>query len=73
MRHYPYDKMVCGLVDMRLYAGHSAAAPVLEKITAWAGKTFDRANHLADPSHKCTTTAIRRNGTRSRESLRAYS
>jgi hypothetical protein len=31
MGHYTYDKLVCGLVDMRLYAGNSQAIPMLEK------------------------------------------
>ncbi|HET7216999.1 MAG TPA: beta-L-arabinofuranosidase domain-containing protein, partial [Vicinamibacterales bacterium] len=51
MRHYPYDKMVCGLVDLHLYAGHDAAIPMLEKVTAFAAKAFDRSNNLADPTH----------------------
>ena len=51
MRHYPYDKLVCGLVDLQLYAGHDAAIPVLEKVTDFAIKTLDRSNNLADPNH----------------------
>ncbi len=51
MGHYTYDKLVSGLVDMRLYAGNSQAIPMLEKVTAYAGRTFDRSNHLADPTH----------------------
>jgi DUF1680 family protein len=51
MGHYTYDKLVCGLVDMHLYAGHSQAIPLLEKATAYASRTLDRSNHLADPSH----------------------
>jgi len=51
MRHYPYDKLVCGLVDLQLYAGHAPAIPMLEKVTAFAIKTLDRSNNLADPSH----------------------
>lgn len=51
MGHYPFDKMVCGLVDLHLYAGVEAAIPLLERITAFASKTLDRSNHLADPSH----------------------
>ena len=26
MRHYPFDKLVCGLVDLQLYADHAPAA-----------------------------------------------
>lgn len=51
MRHYPYDKLVCGLVDLQLYAGHEPAIPLLERVTDFASKTFDRSNNLADPSH----------------------
>lgn len=36
MRHYPYDKLVCGLVDLRLYGGVPEAVPMLEKVTNWA-------------------------------------
>lgn len=51
MGHYPYDKMVCGLVDLQLYARHPDAAGVLEKTTDFARRTFSRENRLADPSH----------------------
>ena len=44
MRHYPWDKLVCGLVDLHLYAGLSEAIPVLEKTTAWAMANLDRTN-----------------------------
>jgi hypothetical protein len=49
MQHYPYEKMVCGLVDMHKYGGHADAIPLLEKITAWASKTFSRENVPAAP------------------------
>jgi uncharacterized protein len=51
MRHYPYDKLVCGLVDLQVYADYEAAIPLLEKVTDFASKTLDRSNNLADPSH----------------------
>lgn len=52
MGHYPFDKMVCGLVDLQAYAGHAAAGPVLERITAFASTHFERARMpLADPTH----------------------
>ena len=51
MRHYPYDKLVCGLVDLQLYTGHEPAISLLEKVTDFASKTLDRSNNLADPSH----------------------
>ena len=44
LRHYTYDKMVCGLVDMQLYADYPDALPILEKITDWASRTFSREN-----------------------------
>jgi hypothetical protein len=49
MRHYPFDKLVCGLVDMQAYAEHPAAVPLLEKVTAWASRTFSRENEPAIP------------------------
>jgi DUF1680 family protein len=49
MRHYPYEKLVCGLVDMHKYAEHPDAIPLLEKTTAWASKTFSRENVPAAP------------------------
>src|SRR5215469_2345948 len=44
LRHYAFDKTVCGLVDMQLYLGHPDAVPLLTKITGWASKNFDHAN-----------------------------
>jgi len=49
MRVYPYEKLVCGLVDMHEYAGHSDAMPLLEKVTAFASKSFDRTRQPAAP------------------------
>ena len=49
MGHYPYDKIVGGLVDMQLYAGRPDAVSILEKITDWAGRTFDRENAPGNP------------------------
>jgi len=37
---YAYDKLLCGLVDLQVYAGISAAAPLLERTLAWAMATF---------------------------------
>jgi len=52
MRHYPFDKMVGGLVDLDLYAGHRAARAVLDRITDFAIRDFERpAAPLADPTH----------------------
>lgn len=49
MRHYAYDKLVCGLVDMQEYAGQQNAMAILEKVTDWASKNFDRARVPAAP------------------------
>src|SRR3954467_13766097 len=46
---YPYEKLVCGLVDMQQYAGESRALPLLERVTAYASKTFDRTRQPAAP------------------------
>jgi hypothetical protein len=44
MRHYPFDKMVCGLVDLQIFGDCPDAIPLLTKITGWASKTFNREN-----------------------------
>ncbi|HEY4611976.1 MAG TPA: beta-L-arabinofuranosidase domain-containing protein [Bacteroidota bacterium] len=49
MRHYPYDKLVCGLVDMKKYAGYDDAIPLLERVTDFAMKNLDRENQPAVP------------------------
>jgi hypothetical protein len=51
MRHYAYDKLVCGLLDMHLYAGHPDALPLLEKVTNFAEKSFEREPKTVTPSH----------------------
>jgi len=51
MRHYTYDKLVCGLVDMHRYTGTAQAIEILERVTDYASRTFDRRNNLVDPSH----------------------
>lgn len=48
MAPYPWEKLVCGLVDLQRYAGYYGALPVLEETTAWAARTFDRSRRLAD-------------------------
>jgi hypothetical protein len=47
MQHYAFDKLVCGLVDMHLYAGRGDAILLLEKVTDWASKTFRHENRPA--------------------------
>ncbi len=49
MGPYPYEKLVCGLVDMHEYAGSSDAIPLLGKVTEWASRTFDRTRTPAAP------------------------
>jgi DUF1680 family protein len=49
MRHYPFDKLVGGLVDMQAYAENASAVPLLEKVTGWASRTFSRDNEPAIP------------------------
>jgi hypothetical protein len=49
MRLYPYEKLVCGLTDMYVYAGQQDAMPLLERVTDYAGKTFDRTRAPAGP------------------------
>ena len=51
MRHYAFDKLVCGLVELQRYAGHEPAIAMLEKVTAFAAREFSRENQLADPTH----------------------
>lgn len=49
MMPYPYEKMVCGLVDMHEFVGHPEAMPLLERVTNWSSKNFDRARVPANP------------------------
>jgi DUF1680 family protein len=51
MRHYPFDKLVCGLVDLKLYADHEPGLGILERVVDFAIRNFDRGNQRADPSH----------------------
>lgn len=51
MRHYPFDKLVCGLVDMQLYASHPDAVTLLQKTTDWARRTLEHENMIVVPSH----------------------
>ncbi len=49
MTHYPYEKLVGGLVDMQLYADYPDTTAMLEKVTDWAAKNFDRTRAPAAP------------------------
>lgn len=51
MRHYAFDKMVCGLVDLKRYAGHPDATAILAKTTAFARGSFEHTNMVVVPSH----------------------
>jgi DUF1680 family protein len=44
MRHYPFEKLVCGLVDLQVYGGIDQAGPMLEKVADWASKNLSREN-----------------------------
>jgi DUF1680 family protein len=48
MRPYDWEKLVCGLVDLHLYAGTVAALPILAQATDWAASTFDRTRRPSD-------------------------
>jgi uncharacterized protein len=47
MRHYAWEKLCCGLVDMHLYADDPNAMPLLEKMTDYASKNFEHQNMSA--------------------------
>jgi DUF1680 family protein len=49
MRHYPFEKLVGGLVDMQLYAGYPGTTEMLEKVAGWASKNLDRTRAAAAP------------------------
>jgi DUF1680 family protein len=49
MGHYPFDKLVCGLMDLKVYADFSDAIPMLEKVVDFASKKFSRENIPASP------------------------
>jgi DUF1680 family protein len=48
-KHYPFDKMVCGLLDMHLYTGNPDALPLLKKLTETARTQLGRTRSLASP------------------------
>jgi DUF1680 family protein len=51
MRHYTFDKLACGLLDMHLYASHPDAPRLLEKVTGPAIRTLEREPRTVTPSH----------------------
>jgi DUF1680 family protein len=52
MGTYAWEKMACGLVDMALYADYDRELNLLEKITGWAMRRFDRARSPATPDDR---------------------
>jgi hypothetical protein len=54
MDTYAYDKAVCGLVDLHLYADVAEAIPILENITRWGDRTFSRERSLHDRTDPTT-------------------
>jgi hypothetical protein len=51
MRHYAFDKLTCGLLDLHLYAGVADSIPLLERVTTHAQKSFEREPRTVTPSH----------------------
>jgi DUF1680 family protein len=51
MRHYPFDKMVCGLVDMKRYGDHPDAVGLLGRISRFARRSFEHENMVVVPGH----------------------
>ena len=49
MDTYSYEKTVCGLVDLALYANDTSAWKQLEAATNWASGRFDRSRQPATP------------------------
>lgn len=49
MNHYPFEKLVCGLVDMHVYGGNPEALPLLVKVTSSASKRLSRERIAAAP------------------------
>ncbi|MBV9169135.1 MAG: glycoside hydrolase family 127 protein [Chloroflexi bacterium] len=48
MSLYAWEKLVCGLVDLHLYADCEQALPTLARTTEWAARTFDRSRNAAN-------------------------
>lgn len=51
MRHYTFDKLACGLLDMHLYANHPDALPLLDRVTQYAQRSLEREPRTVTPSH----------------------
>ena len=48
MNTYAWEKMACGLVDLALYGDFPRAFELLERITVWASRNFDRSRSPAN-------------------------
>jgi uncharacterized protein len=49
MGHYPFEKLVGGLVDLKQYAGHETSLPMLERVVDYAANHLDRTRTPAAP------------------------
>lgn len=49
MHHYPFEKLICGLVDLQEYADHPEGMELAERCTDWAAKNLDRTRAPANP------------------------
>jgi uncharacterized protein len=49
MRHYSFEKLTCGLIDMQMYANCNEAGGLLERVVDFAAKNFDHRNIPASP------------------------
>lgn len=49
MGHYPFEKLVGGLVDMQLYLDYPDTTAMLERVTDWASRNLDRTRAPAAP------------------------
>lgn len=56
---YGWEKLVCGLVDLALYAGYDTELERLEKTMAWAERRFAGLNYLAG-NHRVLIKSIDR-------------
>lgn len=59
MGTYQFEKMICGLVDLHLYAGHTGAMLLLERTTVQAMKNLDRTRNTATPRNRAGRTLDR--------------
>jgi uncharacterized protein len=48
--HYSWDKLMCGLIDMRLYGGQESAVPLMEMATDLAKKNLQQTDMVVLPN-----------------------